>query len=846
MKTVKTRIVNKHDNTTNWKTANDNSSFTPLSGEIIIYDDDARKIKIGDGVTTVDNLPFIIPGVGDENNLGLIKSGKDILIDEDGLVEVVKYYSNGNKETFTQSSHNTVTGAHASAFGYGTKATGNYASAEGDRTVASAKAAHSEGCLTEATAAQAHAEGDGTIASGVGAHSEGGYASATSSLPKIVTTASGQFAHAEGAGTQAKGAGSHAEGVRTVAESEGAHAEGSNTTAAGVGSHAEGMLTITGDTAAHAEGYSTMATGYASHSEGLSSMATGIYAHAEGGTTIAQGKYSHAEGVEATASGEGAHAEGHFTHASGNYSHAQGIGAKALHEAEFAAGKYNQSNENTIFSIGYGTSDKDRKNAIEITKTGVTHVNAIVDNRASTYNLNNIIEDKEWGAEDNALGYTINPFINYLNSKNLTLTNGMSILFKTSATYSTDEGTRNIWQRWILLDKNNYTKKIAWQKDLSQNVSDFVNDANYATVEQVDAVAQDLTDHINDTVVHWTEKDRQIFTNATIQTYMAGENLAQLTDTGNAPFKNLSITTSGEVVQILDFAVTNANLCIESIIAPTKEEIKVSSILPCELPFILGEDTGVVATNSLENSELWRLTRAILIPQIPVISLYSNEGYNFIPVVEKFDESLVELEKNCSSIDNSNGEYKQLMVYFEREDGQPFTQEDAYNINFMVEAGERSEYQSPRGKRITVDLPMPLAQSSDSVDADNGTMFSNMVEYNLSPQAVNELQSLKTYYGVTNIVSYNLLFNFEYSKIENSNEQDLLYSQGGEVVSTTATIHEDGLMSKEDKRKLVNITIATEEALVKMLESLGLTVGKKLTDENGDILTDEKNNILTI
>ena len=56
-KTFKGRISNKHDTSANWLTAS-NNGFIPLDGEIIIYDD-LNRIKIGDGSTKVDELPFL-------------------------------------------------------------------------------------------------------------------------------------------------------------------------------------------------------------------------------------------------------------------------------------------------------------------------------------------------------------------------------------------------------------------------------------------------------------------------------------------------------------------------------------------------------------------------------------------------------------------------------------------------------------------------------------------------------------------------------------------------------------------------------------------------------------------
>lgn len=56
---IKSRIVHKHDTADHWSLA---TGFIPKQGEIIIYDvDDTydyERIKIGDGVTNVNSLPF--------------------------------------------------------------------------------------------------------------------------------------------------------------------------------------------------------------------------------------------------------------------------------------------------------------------------------------------------------------------------------------------------------------------------------------------------------------------------------------------------------------------------------------------------------------------------------------------------------------------------------------------------------------------------------------------------------------------------------------------------------------------------------------------------------------------
>lgn len=55
------RIIHTHDVEANWNAV---SNFVPYKGEIIVYDIDENnsfeRIKIGDGITNIINLPFII------------------------------------------------------------------------------------------------------------------------------------------------------------------------------------------------------------------------------------------------------------------------------------------------------------------------------------------------------------------------------------------------------------------------------------------------------------------------------------------------------------------------------------------------------------------------------------------------------------------------------------------------------------------------------------------------------------------------------------------------------------------------------------------------------------------
>lgn len=59
-KKMNTRIIHKHETQANWEQA---TGFQPLKAELIVYDPDETnkepRIKIGDGIRNVNELPFI-------------------------------------------------------------------------------------------------------------------------------------------------------------------------------------------------------------------------------------------------------------------------------------------------------------------------------------------------------------------------------------------------------------------------------------------------------------------------------------------------------------------------------------------------------------------------------------------------------------------------------------------------------------------------------------------------------------------------------------------------------------------------------------------------------------------
>ena len=60
-KSLNARIIHKHDTETNWNKA---TNFIPKQGELIVYDIDNthsyERLKIGDGATNVNSLPFVV------------------------------------------------------------------------------------------------------------------------------------------------------------------------------------------------------------------------------------------------------------------------------------------------------------------------------------------------------------------------------------------------------------------------------------------------------------------------------------------------------------------------------------------------------------------------------------------------------------------------------------------------------------------------------------------------------------------------------------------------------------------------------------------------------------------
>lgn len=361
-----------------------------------------------------------------------------------------------------------ATKAHAE--GDSTTASGVASHAEGGITTASGDRSHAEGILSKASGDASHAENN-SVASGNQSHSEGrGVASGEASHAEGSGEASGYISHAEGFKTKAIGNFSHAEGTNTEAHSAGSHVEGNynyiknflptsgGSSGGGSGeitppstgtpsednwnadehlgerSHAEGVNNISYGYASHVEGFNNKIYGHMSHAEGSGNttgqflngvISKGLQAHVEGQNSEALGDQSHAEGYNTHARGKGSHSEGSSSWAYGDYSHAGGLNTQAIGKNSFAHGYqlkaegenqsvfgvYNKESSDSIFIVGNGTSESDRKNSFEILKGGMVRV------YSTPTNAYDVVRKNELDSKLSIQGGTVYNYLNVASGK---------------------------------------------------------------------------------------------------------------------------------------------------------------------------------------------------------------------------------------------------------------------------------------------------------------------------------------------------------------------------------------------------------------------------------------------
>lgn len=384
-KNFMSRISLKRDTEAIWH--NQAKNFVPLDGEVILYKPDNEhnyyRYKIGDGTTTIINLPFQLDYGKVEQEFkpiqGIVSSPETsdayadafidtIIQDRYGKITATKKKVGNAKITITpgtklttggdfttnQSTDETITLNHATTTRSNT--TNSEAVSHGGSfnvidTITSDTTGHITAVNTKTVTLPAAVDISGKM------DKENPTGTGSFSLNRKANTTIGNFSFAEGNNTTASGNYSHAEGRNTTASGSYSHAEGSSTFARGVYSHAEGYNTDATGESSHAEGDKTQANGAHSHAEGSgngegttedtvilaasypdfltetvrlhSTRADGTNAHAEGYRTYAYGNNTHSEGMETIAFGKNSHAENQQTVASGNNSHAEGFKTSA-------------------------------------------------------------------------------------------------------------------------------------------------------------------------------------------------------------------------------------------------------------------------------------------------------------------------------------------------------------------------------------------------------------------------------------------------------------------------------------------------------------------------------------
>jgi hypothetical protein len=98
-KTIKSRIIHKHDIEANWLKAN---NFIPQQGELIVYDIDENydyeRFKIGDGETLVNTLPFTNDVIVNDTIDGICELSDELLNAgyQDYVADAVSVHNNAN------------------------------------------------------------------------------------------------------------------------------------------------------------------------------------------------------------------------------------------------------------------------------------------------------------------------------------------------------------------------------------------------------------------------------------------------------------------------------------------------------------------------------------------------------------------------------------------------------------------------------------------------------------------------------------------------------------------------------------------------------------------------------
>lgn len=259
-------------------------------------------------------------------------------------------------------------GSHSVAFGEKTKATGVSSFAMGRDSSAESNYAIAMG-------RNSHAKAQDAVAMGFGSNAVGG----SSFVAGFFSTANGLYSMAVGQNCKAEKNYAVALGGRTDALGEASFAVGSDSIAKGNSSVAMGDDT-------EANGTASFAVGDGSIANGFGAVAMGVGNTANGDGSVAMGQYSSTTNIYSTAIGQRAMALA-------SHSTAIGLGTVAATMGSVALGMYNKeegtpnikADSDPIFTIGSGTGEGNRKNALKLTRVGNLFLNGILQNPGSDY-----------------------------------------------------------------------------------------------------------------------------------------------------------------------------------------------------------------------------------------------------------------------------------------------------------------------------------------------------------------------------------------------------------------------------------------------------------------------------
>lgn len=341
------RLVQKHDLEEHWLLA---TNFAPKQGELIVYDKDSEheyeRLKIGDGTTNVNDLPFVedalkeslleqintIDGkvdavsalVGDKSiseqiNAAAANNQSDWDINDETNPAYIKnrpFYTESEFVTFVEEQTVTVNselwawltvehtpfvaGQTYTVVFNGTEYTCTATTDDNESFTLSHGGVH--GDASDSFFCTSYSDGStylSVLAEGTYTISVTGYVHDIYKIDeKYIPGVLGQ--PGTGVGSVIFNDYEH-----NIASGRYAFALGSDVTASGEYSYAEGSNTVASGHRSHAEGSYTTSSGESSHAEGNGTVSSGQYSHAEGVSTRAAGRYQHVQGqfnVEDTAS----------------------------------------------------------------------------------------------------------------------------------------------------------------------------------------------------------------------------------------------------------------------------------------------------------------------------------------------------------------------------------------------------------------------------------------------------------------------------------------------------------------------------------------------------------------